>query len=225
VASCTFRQKKQLNDPFEYRWRDWYPKEPQDIDDLAKVICIKNWGKLEPDHFRWMRKELSTRAAKHGGVIPTDTVITKGVFSASEINNDILMWSHYADHHRGICVGVVPAKVCGKHFRRVEYDTHVPVLNLWEYAKDVNPYFIKHSLFKSDRWKHEAEWRTMDEVGPIKFAGCIDQAIIGAETSVETRAEVLETVRSAEHEIDVFEASLSGWSFGLEIEPLPPRKS
>ena len=28
-----------------------------------------------------------------------------GVFSLSSTNNQILMWSHYADHHKGICIG------------------------------------------------------------------------------------------------------------------------
>ena len=28
-----------------------------------------------------------------------------GMFSLSTINNQIIMWSHYSDHHKGICIG------------------------------------------------------------------------------------------------------------------------
>lgn len=30
---------------------------------------------------------------------------TSLVFCGSEVNNDILMWSHYANCHKGVCIG------------------------------------------------------------------------------------------------------------------------
>ena len=219
-----FSSKKQLNDPFEYRWRDHYPKDPREIDAFVAELVekqFKNESHLRKAiHFRALRQDVEERAQRHGGVSPTDTVITAGVFSASGTEKDILMWSHYADHHHGICIGIRPSRVVGKRFLPVEYRDDIPIMNIWEHVKE-NPEFVIYSLFKSERWAYEAEWRTMDrKVGPLRFAGCVDRVVMGVEATREMQDEVLRAVTESGQQIEVFKAVLSDWTYAIEIKPI-----
>jgi len=84
----------------------------------------------------------------------------------SELNNSILMWSHYADEHKGICVeydltSLVSTTLPPKWFL-------YPMIYS-ETLFDVNPYMNETnihplslmlcSLYKSDEWSYEKEWR------------------------------------------------------------------
>jgi hypothetical protein len=64
-----------------------------------------------------------------------ERVSTAGVLSLSEINDDPLMWAHYADAHRGICIGLTEALMPyrGQHFAptRVSYVPEVPKVELY----------------------------------------------------------------------------------------------
>lgn len=86
----------------------------------------------------------------------------RGVFSGSETPTNILMWSHYADRHRGICIGY---RMCYKdmsdaYVRRVKYSDNDDreVLDPVELT-DPDRAIEKLLTFKSHLWKYEKEWR------------------------------------------------------------------
>jgi hypothetical protein len=153
-----------------------------------------------------------------GGICPTSAEIILGVFSASEIENDLLMWSHYADHHKGVCVGVRPS-VIARRFLRVDYVEHVPVMDVWEYVEPSTDIFVKLSIAKSLRWEYEKEWRTISKKGPQRFPGCVDRVVIGALASDATRKSVHEAVNASKQEIRILEAKLSAKEYALVIRP------
>lgn len=79
----------------------------------------------------------------------------------SEISDDVLMWSHYADKHRGICIGF-----------NLEHTTQEYVLYPVNYIDEVQqidgmantPYvFYYWVTFKADRWKYEKEIRAVSK--------------------------------------------------------------
>lgn len=45
----------------------------------------------------------------------------KGIFCLSERDDSMLMWSHYGDQHRGICLGYSVSKTVPKDIYRVDY--------------------------------------------------------------------------------------------------------
>jgi len=89
-----------------------------------------------------------------------------------EINDSILMWSHYAAEHRGVVLGFDTAAL-ESGFRRplepVEYLSHPPKLidtNAWVRSAVfglATPNFLgsprEWALTKSDLWSYEREWR------------------------------------------------------------------
>lgn len=91
--------------------------------------------------------------------------LARGVFRVvcmSEVSNNILMWSHYGDNHKGVCL-----KFDGKHsffkdFVPVEYTDERVVFPLLSHDTDL---VIRSALIKSVQWGYEKEWRT------IKYPG------------------------------------------------------
>ena len=133
------------------------------------------------------------------------------------------MWSHYADHHKGICVGVRPECI-GRGFRSVEYVEDVPVLDVKDYvtpSPDIlhGEKFIRLSLAKSLRWRYEKEWRSISKAGPDRFPGSVAHVVVGALASRDTRESVSAAVEESKQDIQIFQAELSDKYYALDIRP------
>jgi hypothetical protein len=89
-----------------------------------------------------------------------------GVFCLSECNSSILMWSHYADSHKGFCVEFErnPDNDLGDYNKtcRVKYGTKYPIIN----PLDPKAYDYKF-FWKASGWKYEREWRLWNEQGDV----------------------------------------------------------
>ncbi len=84
-----------------------------------------------------------------------------GVFSASARNDSVLMWSHYADNHRGICLELDPSAVPPNvQFHRTQYQAKRPVINLFRDRREANRLAAG---VKSCEWEYEQEWRLVLE--------------------------------------------------------------
>jgi hypothetical protein len=86
-----------------------------------------------------------------------------GVLCFSEDKADVLLWAHYADRHKGICLGFDVPESEGK-FEPVEYVAErfpfPEPEQLERQLLDQNPVFTRTLLFtKSEAWKYEKEWR------------------------------------------------------------------
>jgi hypothetical protein len=55
---------------------------------------------------------------------------TMGVLSLSAINNDLLMWAHYADSHKGICLKFKRKHQLFNQAEAVIYETNRPQISL-----------------------------------------------------------------------------------------------
>jgi hypothetical protein len=81
---------------------------------------------------------------------------TTGIYCVSEIPDDILMWSHYADYHRGVCLEFNGHAKLMQHAMQVSYTHDRPPIA----RDDSNVAKIeKTMLTKSMHWKYEREWR------------------------------------------------------------------
>lgn len=82
----------------------------------------------------------------------------------SEEKNHLLMWSHYADGHRGYCLEFDTSfKPFDKNLFKVRYSKEYPKWKLANIAANANEVFqesdIGHLLHKYETWKYEKEWR------------------------------------------------------------------
>ncbi len=94
-----------------------------------------------------------------------------GVLSLSTCNDELLLWSHYADSHCGLCLefAVEPntAPFGSSNFSsadRVNYQEEFPDISLYE--TDVNVWRRSVLLAKALQWEYEREYRCIDPAGP-----------------------------------------------------------
>jgi len=84
----------------------------------------------------------------------------------SERWDSLLMWAHYADSHKGVCLQFKddsdPKKLpAGCLFKKVRYSTHYPKLD----AARVSEFEETLLLTKSTDWMYEEEWRFVAPAG------------------------------------------------------------
>ncbi len=83
----------------------------------------------------------------------------------SERNNSLLMWSHYADSHKGICIeydikGLQENDLRRRLFYPVIYSETLFDSTDYFISKKQTPFlFLVASLYKSKEWAYEEEWR------------------------------------------------------------------
>ena len=95
-----------------------------------------------------------------------------GIFSSSKFWDNLLMWSHYADHHKGIVVGL--------NEKRIINDNSFLICGDVQYLNDnVPPKLlpsmddpsIMHVRFfhKAKDWSYENEFRLLNDLDPKSF--------------------------------------------------------
>lgn len=150
-----------------------------------------------------------------------DLLQKMGVCSFSGVPDHLLMWSHYADHHRGFCVEYDSRE--GTKLRRlanqVQYSDDAPSLT----AKDMAPSpggssFHKLWLTKAACWAYEQEWRVIMPEGnkPFQAPSKVLSVIFGARMPESDRTMIAYALRN-EADITFKEARLIDGKFLLEI--------
>jgi hypothetical protein len=153
----------------------------------------------------------------------TEMLLAKsGVLCLSERNDDILMWSHYADHHRGLCLEFSTSgseAFLAERLLPVSYSDKVPV---WRYfIDDTHQMVTKVVLTKASHWRYEAEWRIIDpfnKPGPQSFPPLLlTGVILGARVSDPGRAQVFAWLDAFPTPVTVYQSSLRDDSYSLTI--------
>ena len=90
-----------------------------------------------------------------------DSLVTAqvGVLCLSEVHDDILMWSHYADCHRGICLIFDTNFNFFAHAQPVRYQLERPRVN--PIAQSTEQMLDNAIFTKSRAWAYEKEWRIL----------------------------------------------------------------
>ncbi|MBL4867911.1 MAG: DUF2971 domain-containing protein, partial [Pseudomonadales bacterium] len=110
-----------------------------------------------------------------------------GILSLTEKNDHLMMWSHYADQHKGLVIGLDPnhsffdAKESKSEWIKNESSEFIGKLRPVKYkgkrprkVEDLNEYYF----WKSNDWWREREWRY---VLPTAEADCITGTGAGEE--------------------------------------------
>ena len=138
-----------------------------------------------------------------------------GLLCFSKFWSNPLLWTHYADKHRGICLGFkVPNDVVGK----VNYMNYRPGR-----PEVLDQSFMKELLHtKFSHWEYEQEyrmWTTLKKkINGHPYLNFVDnklilkRVIVGAE-SCTTRSEVSEALGNLARSVDVFKSRAAFKSF------------
>lgn len=155
LENCTlkFSSLESYNDPFESSFRYLYHYNSHVARDNMFADLFKNKGKMTNKHPEQIRQIVDLELEK------------KMVSCFSTSPSEPLMWSHYSDDHRGICLCFNKYKIFNKlnfTFSEVRYTNKFPDLNFFEGSTSIEHLKpqINNILFtKSDNWAYEKEYR------------------------------------------------------------------
>lgn len=142
-----------------------------------------------------------------------------GVLCLTTKSDDILMWSHYADAHRGVCLEFEAGDNFAGEAQKVLYSTErVPIV---PYVDDTANAMSKALLTKSSHWIYEDEWRYLRvKHGPGRQAfdpHTLTAVIIGAVASAETVQYIEQWVAQRGMHVEIRRASLSRKAFAIDV--------
>lgn len=93
----------------------------------------------------------------------------RGVACFTEKVDDLLMWAHYADGHRGFCLEFDTALGPFEKVQPVTYCDHYPKIDVVAAALGTKAMSLPILTTKSMDWSREKEWRVLHEVGNIEY--------------------------------------------------------
>lgn len=238
-----FASPKHFNDPLDTRIPVLYEQG------TFKQIYAKNIENLKWITSHMSRKELKRRAREMAQAVYRHREDPKrreafreataeemdrmaGILSLAAIRDQTLMWAHYADGHRGFCIGINSRKFLNFAERLTYSGIHLLLdrVRYYEEPPKLNPYkiteaqiFMTKWFCKSQDWKYEQEYRVIcgDRADyPLQLAPNILHSItLGAKCKDADRQRVIELMKSKG-----YTAALEKAKFGetgrIQFEPV-----
>lgn len=148
-----------------------------------------------------------------------DEVDRAGIVCFSKVRDDILMWAHYADKHKGLCFEFDGSSNCifFGEAQPVEYEDYTPI----PLHEDRDRQMTRVILTKSKHWLYEKEYRILR---PGMASQKIDYPvelltgiIFGCMTPDKVRTSVKQWVKEGNCRVAFFEARRKTAGFGLDV--------
>ncbi|MHB8883257.1 MAG: DUF2971 domain-containing protein [Thermodesulfovibrionales bacterium] len=152
-----------------------------------------------------------------------------GVVCLSEHRDDILMWSHYSDGHKGFCLEFDKERLkAWKFCQPVDYDQKYLSFKEFNDVLPDNSRSIQLLFRKSKHWKYEAEWRLIvrpDENNPInrlyKFPEeLLTGVIFGCLMPDDKKNIIKDFLKNRKSPVQLYVAKKKENEFALRIEPI-----
>jgi hypothetical protein len=222
-----------FNDPFDARlnyevdvsvedFRRWFHRQAATDPELpldqrlafflqGEEILAKAGGRLPPIY-----QDMIARAAEEA----VERARQRGIMCLCEEADNILLWSHYAANHSGVCIEYDLGKLQGVEpaLHRVVYTTKFPRLRVSDVLSD-NPSqrFDEILATKHMCWSYEREWRIITEPTGERYFGLpITRVILGIRTTAADKQKV-EVALAGKAGIWIAQASLSKDEYRVEI--------
>ena len=152
----------------------------------------------------------------------------KGIVSFGERANCVLMWSHYGDQHKGVCIGYsVPADAASNLYRvryggsrLVEASAIAAMLNGDKGAQHRVDKAVL--LKKAIDWRYECEWRLIGERGLQNSNLELEEVIFGVRCDSAVKYAVVKALEDRERLVKFYEMRERPATFGLKKVALEP---
>ena len=151
------------------------------------------------------------------------TINNTGVFCLTESPDNILMWSHYAQNHEGLCFEFNFANTDSALWkaRQVIYKKSYPDVNLF---RDSASKQIEANLYtKSSHWSYEKEWRIVNmgkKPDTYSFPKpLLSGVILGCKMAKKDKEFIRSVIKKNNVAIDIFESKINRRQYKLDIIP------
>jgi hypothetical protein len=145
-------------------------------------------------------------------------ISTFGVVCYSSFYDRKLLWSHYADSHRGMClVFDIPKEFIQKGFVKVDYGHETPFAHFNVDEADNWSSLLKIVRTKSIDWEYEEEYRQVFTKKNVheNYPGKLIEIIFGCQTSRNDIDLVFDIIKNYYEKIVISKMYISIYSFNL----------
>ncbi len=169
------------------------------------------------DSFEFLGVDLSDRAFRRAIKATKETLSkTRGLLCFSKNWQNPVLWGHYADKHRGICLGFDMPKIPPT---KVDY-----VATRFPKPQNLDEAFMKKLLFtKFDPWEYEEEYRAYvsldEEIEGLFYVDFSDslvlrQVIVGDQSQL-SRGQISAALGDLNKKVEVFKVRPAFTSFSV----------
>lgn len=205
---------------FRYRSLYHFDREVEAIE-RGYLFCSSYKKLNDPMEGLFKSSRLLKKHANYRSLISAliDNKSRTGVCSFSEVYDHELMWAHYANQFRGICIGYRVSQLLEKLGRgvslvRLYYNEQVPRL----LPTKADPSLLARRVlsYKNYRWSYEREWRMFAEQGPASYGrtSCVSHVYLGSQISPDHRERIVKVLKRLNIKISMM--VIDEYSIGFE---------
>lgn len=205
-----FSHPLNVNDPWDCKpWFDYRPmlEDPEkreamiafyrstltkEVLDDPRCPIYENMLRTDPQELRKHIEESSLRLGTE--------IAKRRIYCLTPFPNNTLMWSHYADDHKGICLEFANNNALIGHARPIRYKEEYPEWTPQSYGPEKDDNVLELVLTKAMDWCYEREFRIIATTreGPAKLydgnfvklpPSALTAIIIGCENRNHTRSQ------------------------------------
>ena len=213
-----FPSRRKLNDPFECVVSSFLDTPPRILEPFLEEKVRKSWPDLTCNQIR--EKAAAIDLERLGQDIQND-VDKVGILSLTERRDDLLMWSHYANGDRGLCLEFATS-IDEVFFGRAQPVVYSDERSIFDPREPETKQVEKVVLTKSKHWTYELEWRIVEHQngeGLYEFpAETLTGVIFGCWTSDKDKSKVKRWIHEGGLKPVIYQSKQNGRNFGLEIE-------
>lgn len=150
-----------------------------------------------------------------------------GICCFSEIKDDILMWSHYANGHKGVCLEFdISNELLFKDTYNPNniypYKINYPVDNTFQKLFDPSilpeESLLGYLVTKSNRWQYEQELRIFGQCGTRKFNhNCLSAIYFGTSVDKDQKKAIINICSKIYPNINFYQMSINENEYKLNI--------
>lgn len=213
-----FAKPESFNDPYDSHVHIYY--HGNEADWITFLTTVEPWSINPTPYCLLVKKNLKLFEDNFNiNNTPVNSLMRVACFSQTATN--FLMWSHYSDFHRGICIGYNTIQEVDPNILYIETnDSKIdfPIINNLKYIpiakvvynkkiryefnqlKQPTEDLVKLLLQKSNVWKYEKEWRSFHrfvEYERVKLSErSIDSVCIGSKMGRNEELLIREIIHS-----------------------------
>lgn len=207
-----------FNDPFDCQLIPDTKNNKKEIELYLK----DNATSLNRENRKRKSDELNKNPAEWRKIISSslEKISSKsGITSFCGSNDNILMWSHYSDSHKGICLkfDILKSPETFVYPTKVNYSTRYPIFNYLKNTEEILKFLF---LTKAKCWEYEQELRVIKtEVGKYDFSSTsLVEVTFGCRTDKKDIEKYKKILLNKKYDADLKIAIPSSTNFNLEIK-------
>jgi hypothetical protein len=236
-----FASPTQLNDPFDSKILMRYDLcSKRELFELIKKSAPEEYQNINRKSRR--RKYLTLAKIRKKEIISNPYLFNKrvadymdntiGIFSLTEKLTNLLLWSYYANGHKGFCVEFSAEKlrellinvylkgISQSFIVKIKYLSSYPIIKpSMDYKELIELQFSSKSI----DWSHEKEWRIITISGeklvkiPPDIIKNVYFGLLATEANIKSSIEILNKYNP---NVGLFKAEKKKYEFGLEFKKI-----